>query len=191
MSLSFQILTSKFGKSEIERFSQSMTSSDPPLSKDARAEIERIELSRLNSLVGEDKYQAGLFFEILSKLPPIEGPRATKFLTIVAETDFLHDTLQNILQNTLNEMKTDPKTSEHIEPNDYGFVTLPGKLSYLDTHDSDVEVTFDKKKSDRDGVKTMVELYLALAAVTDPATRVLIAQDCKLITDLRLCFEFS
>ena len=167
MGITFHITISKFDESERERFGDAMTSSNPPLSEDSRAKINGIESSRLSSLVGADKYQAGLFFQILNKLPPIEGPRTTRLLTLIAETDFTFESLQS----TFNELKPVPDISELPEPNDYGFVTLPGKLSY---HDSDVEVTFDKKKSDREGVKTIAELYVALSTITNQETRALL-----------------
>lgn len=124
------------------------------------------------------------FFDLLEKLPPIEGPRVAKLANQLAETDCTLESLNQTFLQRRQESKNEPEPKQ----DQWGFVKLPA----VDSETGDeIEISCDIKSSQRNCMDLSVNIFVQLIKIYDPAVRVLLAQDCSKIVDLRLSFDLS
>jgi hypothetical protein len=164
------------------RVSDAVTSPVPTLVKEAMAEIARIREARIAALEGSDRFEAGVIFDSLERLPPIEGPRTARLLLGLIGTDFS----MAALRAALGELSPTEGSKHPFEQKDeLGYCSVAAEMQGPTSIDP-VSLELDAQRAMREGFESLARIYRSLVAISDRSTRDALCEDCSRVITQRL-----
>jgi hypothetical protein len=138
---------------------------------------------------GAHRFEAGVVYDAMDKLPPVEGPKFARLLVLLADSDFTRDDTASAVDELV---RTSEGPDSFEDANEWGYVALPATLKEP-TGEALVpgEALLDAREAEKLGVQAMAQIYLSLSQIDDAQTRREIISDCCKIIELRLHFDFT
>ena len=166
---------------------EALTSSNPPLSPNAKLEIANIRKQRSEALKWSDRIEIDKVFEALDRLPPIEGPSTRRLLTVMADSDFSSDDLESALKEMVSVSKSIPNRPD-IDREGFAAITTTATMG---NNSEEGKLRLNMQRAELQGAEIMAEMYSYLSLIEGESLRREVIQDCCRIIELRLHFDFS
>ncbi len=187
MSWVFKVTTEAGKPVPYDLCAEALTSSAPPLSPQSQQRIEEIRQARLCLLEGTEVFEVDRVFDAANKMPPIEGFRCGRLLSLLADSDFTMEDFHSVMDDLTGE-------NPGYSPQKDGTVSVPVSTRVVSeelSSEAQGELQLNLSEAVQGGIKASVEIIRHLSEVSDPLLRRQVVQDCLHIFELRLDFHLA
>ena len=188
MSTTLHCIVKRGAPPPVDLCAAALSSSDPPIAPDAKAEIARIRETRLASLGGPDSFEIERLFDGIAKLPPIEGPRYSRLLLLLADSSCDLGDL-DLAFGELRRVSTGGHPFEKQDQN--GIIEVEATATAPGTTPSEERLRIDAREASRNGIAAFAQVFARLMRIEDANLRADIIGDCRKILELRLHLDLT